>query len=124
MLAVVHKEQFSKRIQQDLAGISSRVFITEFGVGLDGLKADVEQDELKQDVLRHVDQKSITGHWHNEHPEDVDIRSVCAKYPENPWCKKRYSFAQKPSANIGADVAAQMGGVVTAAAPQTAVYQN
>jgi len=50
------QKDFSERIQQDLAGLSSRVFITEFGVGLDGLKADIDKDELKQDVTRHVDQ--------------------------------------------------------------------
>jgi len=119
------QEHFSKRIQQDLAGLSSRVFITEFGVGLDGLKADIDADELNQDVIRYQDKKSVTSDWHAEQPGNTDVKSICAKYPGNAWCKKFFSLAQKPSANLGADVAARLGGDAgTVAAPQSLVYQN
>jgi hypothetical protein len=119
------QEAFSKKIQQDLAGLSSRVFITEFGVGLDGLKANVDEDELKQDVLRYVDKQSVTADWHNEHPRDLDVQDICARHPDNAWCKKRLGFMQKPvAANIGADVAAQMGLDVGATVSAPEVYQN
>lgn len=143
-------EKYSQRIQQDLAGLSSRVFITEFGVGLDGLKANVDEDELKQDVVRYVDQAAVPSDWHVEQPTGLDVESICAKYPGNAWCKKLgagkipgFSFAQKPSAanmaadvvskaasigadvagkaaNVGADVAAQAANVGADVAAQAA----
>jgi len=116
------EKDFSERIQQDLAGLSSRVFITEFGVGLDGLKADIDKDELRQDVTRHVDQESVTSDWHIEQPAEMDVKSICAKYPGNSWCK-RFGLLQNP--NVGADVAAQMGGDPGAVAvKQSQAYQN
>jgi len=118
------EENFSKRLQQDLAGISSKVFITEFGVGLDGLKADIDEDELKQDIIRHRDFSTVTSDWHDEHPEHLDIRRVCEEYPDNAWCRQHYSLAQKPSANLGADVVAQLSGVVAPTVAQSAAYQN
>lgn len=138
------QELFSQRIQQDLAGLSDRVFITEFGVGLDGLKANIDQDELNKNlaVTKYVDQKSVTSDWHEEHPENLKVVSICDKYPGNAWCnkfkKKLGLLAQKkkkPSESplaagasqvaekvtevvgnmLGADVAAQLGGEAAAA---------
>jgi hypothetical protein len=111
------RRQFSERIQQDLAGLSSRVFITEFGVGLDGLKVNIDTDELQQDVARYHDQ--YTSDWQNEHtPGKVDLRSICAEHPDNRWCKKRglhrSSLIQGPT-NLGADVAAQTSAVTEGA---------
>lgn len=118
------EKAFSQRIQQDLAGLSDRVFITEFGVGLDGLKANIDEDELKQDVVKYADGKAVTSDWHNEFPEKIDLRDVCAKYPKNKWCQKKTrgtALTQNPM--LGADVAAQTGGAVeTPKAPEA--YQE
>lgn len=115
------KEHFSKKIHDDLTGLSDRIFITEFGVGLDGLKADVDEDDLQHDVIRYVDKASLTTDWHIEQPEGLDIKTVCAKYPLNVWCTKHLSLVQEPNkalvtgasagvaANLGADVVAQVG---------------
>jgi hypothetical protein len=114
------RDRFAEKIKQDLAGLSSRVFITEFGVGLDGLKVNIDVDEEQQDVARYHDQ--YTSDWQREHTEGkVDLRSICAQHPDNKWCKKRgmhaTALAQGPT-NMGADVVAQMGGEsTTAAAP-------
>jgi len=119
------KEHFSKRIQQDLAGLSSRIFITEFGVGLDGLKADIDKDELKQDVVRYVDQKAVSADWHKEHPAGSDVGSICEKYPGNKWCKdrKKIALAQK-SPNLGADVLAHTAGGDAGTVPAPGLQQK
>eukprot|EP00443_Scrippsiella_acuminata_P097082 CAMPEP_0115625846 /NCGR_PEP_ID=MMETSP0272-20121206/28033_1 /TAXON_ID=71861 /ORGANISM="Scrippsiella trochoidea, Strain CCMP3099" /LENGTH=544 /DNA_ID=CAMNT_0003062171 /DNA_START=33 /DNA_END=1664 /DNA_ORIENTATION=+ len=104
------RQRFSERIQQDLANLSSRVFITEFGVGLDGVEADVDQDEFKQDMLRHTNRKTVTSDWMHEQRRGVDENFFCTQFPYNAWCKRRRlrtrSFTQEP--NLGADVAAQV----------------
>ena len=38
------QKAFSQKLQEALAGLSSRVFITEFGANFDGIVADVDQD--------------------------------------------------------------------------------
>lgn len=110
------RRNFSLKIQEALAGLSSRVFITEFGVGLDRLNTDIDQDELKQDVVRHTDNETATSDWQNERSSTTTLRSICDKYPDNKWCRRRARGAalmQDP--NLGADVAAQMGGTEVAA---------
>lgn len=112
------------KIQEALAGLSSRVFITEFGVGLDRLNADVDKDELKQDVVRHPDGKSLTGDWHNERSGNTTLQSICEKHPDNKWCKRRARDAflmQEP--NMPVDVVAQTG-TADAATNELGVYQN
>jgi hypothetical protein len=111
------REKFSERIQQDLANLSSRVFITEFGVGLDGLNADIDTDEFAQDVVStrytgNFGKQAVVGDWQNENPAlDTDYRVLCEKHPNNKWCKRRASLLQGPN-NLGADVAAQTGAAV------------
>jgi hypothetical protein len=114
------------KIQEALAGLSSRVFITEFGVGLDKLNRDIDKDELRQDVVRHTDNETVTSDWQKEGSGNATLRSICDKYPENKWCRRRarnVALVQDP--NMGADVAAQLGGTEGASnGNQVGVYQN
>jgi hypothetical protein len=132
-------QRFSDRIRQDLAGLSSRVFITEFGVGLDRLDANIDRDDVKIEVMRHVDTESFTSDWQDETGEEhiraktsdeADLKTICAKYPTNKWCHRvmhhHASFAQSGAPNnVGADVAAHTaGGVEKQAEKALEVYQN
>lgn len=145
------QEQFSQKILQDLANLSARVFITEFGVGLDGLAADVDRDEVEKDIVRYKDFKSVPGDWQLERSGNASIMEICEASPGSPWCKKQhfllkkamqakcwcvfgwclgnawcgnyFSFNQKP--NLGADVSAHMpGGLPDAVPKQSLAYQN
>lgn len=120
------RKGFSLKIQEALAGLSSRVFITEFGVGLDKLNADIDKDELKQDISRHTDNETFTSDWQEERSGNATLRSICDKYPDNKWCRRRArnaALVQDP--NLGADVAAQLGGTEASAnSNQPGIYQN
>jgi len=105
------RKGFSQKLQESIAGLSSRVFITEFGVGLDRLDADIDKDEQKQDVVRHTNQETSISDWQNEHSGGLTVQDICKENPDNKWCQRRAaekSFVQDP--NMGADVAAQLGG--------------
>lgn len=122
------REKFSARIQADLAGLSSRVYITEFGVGLDGLVVDSNEDEVQQDVMRYPSTGTFTSDWGSERPTVTipSLKLICASHPENRWCAKRTHkglFAQEP--NIGADVLAHVnGGVGDVVNVGQALHQN
>jgi len=118
-------EAFAQKIQQDLAGLSSRVFITEFGVGLDDLGKDIEKYERDHELHSYnLNREAQVGDWHKERPEDYDVNGICAQYPNNAWCKRHaqdrstHSFLQNP--NVGADVAAHLD-TVPQAKPQVPV---
>lgn len=123
------REKFSERIQQDLANLSSRVFITEFGVGLDGLKADIDTDELAQDVVStrytgDFGKQAAIGDWQNENPEiNSEYKDICEKHPDNKWCKEHISLMQGPN-NLGADVVAQTGAAVAANSPANIYHED
>eukprot|EP00746_Dinoflagellata_sp_MGD_P068772 gnl/MRDRNA2_/MRDRNA2_28254_c0_seq1.p1 gnl/MRDRNA2_/MRDRNA2_28254_c0~~gnl/MRDRNA2_/MRDRNA2_28254_c0_seq1.p1 ORF type:complete len:532 (+),score=75.56 gnl/MRDRNA2_/MRDRNA2_28254_c0_seq1:64-1659(+) len=110
-----HRTQkgFSQTLQKALAGLGSRVFITEFGAGLDGVAVDIDQEEVRRDVARHSSFETSTSDWQNEYPGKT-LQDICDKHPSNEWCRSRITYptvaslAQDP--NYGADVAAQVGG--------------
>lgn len=85
------QKAFSQKLQEALAGLSSRVFITEFGANFDGIVADVDQDELRQDVARHSNFETIVSDWQNEYPRKT-LRSICDKHPGNKWCQTRSTY--------------------------------
>lgn len=116
--------QYAQKIQADLEGLSSRVFITEFGVGLDGNTADVERDEQEQDVIRYQGNTSAPSDWQLEHDEsNASLKTICQKHPGNAWCKRHFSFSQAP--NLGADVIAKtQHGSAAVAAQQPSMYQQ
>mmetsp|Transcript_26340 Transcript_26340/g.46326 ORF Transcript_26340/g.46326 Transcript_26340/m.46326 type:complete len:561 (+) Transcript_26340:68-1750(+) len=144
------EEQFSQKIQQDLANLSARVFITEFGVGLNGLTADVDRDEVEKDIMRYQDFKSVPGDWQVEHSRSATLKNICEKKPGNTWCKKHFflkrtqnkcwcifgwclsnsrcdnhvSLSQEP--NLGADVSVHVpgGDRDAVAAQQSLANQN
>lgn len=104
------REGFDVLIQNALAGLSSKVFITEFGVGLDGLDKDIDKYEKDHELHSYYVNKSAQiGDWHNEHPADSDVNAICAKYPNNAWCKRRKVSTMLQAPNIGADVEAHLG---------------
>jgi hypothetical protein len=93
------REKFSARVQQDIANLSSRVFITEFGVGLDGLQTNVDTDEWAQDVVStrysgNFGKQAVIGDWQNENPAlDTDVKELCETHPNNKWCKRLAAVA-------------------------------
>lgn len=114
------RANFAARIKQDIWGLSSRVFITEFGVGLDGLPEDVDEEELRHDIRRHPDRKTSTADWMSERPSSATpVHDVCKKYPKSRWCRNLPLDAAmvQRSPNVGADVAARLEGDGAAATP-------
>jgi len=124
------RSRFAARIQQDIAGLSHRVFITEFGVGLDGLPEDVDAEDVRHDVRMHVDKSTATGDWLSERPTlAAPLHEACKRHPGSRWCKNLppNALLAQDSPNLGADVVAQTGGsgaTAAAAAPAAKIGQG
>lgn len=121
------RENYAAKVLWDLGNLSSRVYITEFGVGLDGLKSDIDKFDVEHDMSAHIDWRTATGDWQQESSSldvEAELHNICTRNPETKWCRRwqashlnATSFLAKEP-NLGADVvAAQAGHDASVAVP-------